>query len=910
MKKSRLTALLLVILLFATSILAACAPAAPTAEQVATDSKDVAVTADSITLAVPAQELEYALFLGEEQKTDFITAAEGKVTFTQLKDNTIYIIKARVPAEGQGKASASVDVISAKTKEIVSAPTKYDFVSCAYTVTTNSISITIVKTNLQYALTYKGQMVGNYVTPPASKVITFSNLTPGEEYELIARNFSQTQESAAFSFKTFTTLAIPAAPLASQLTLSENDLTKGLESLSLIVPSNSYEYCVKQNGEFVKGWKTASEGVIVFDGLKRGAQYDIYARVPAVKDKNVYSDATLVISFATSANIDVEEEFNDWLDRQFLIEMYASNTISVHYTLKDTKPYDDALRLIASQLESELGEKIGQIYGIDDVRMYDIDISGLEDTSNADLQSLLDEVLVFDDAMLNSSQRLIKAILVRYLQTNMTDESVNLNYYGTYLDTSSGVQSNMPINFAEYTFYNELDVQIYLKLLAELDTFFQQCIDYEMAREQKGLGISDDSLDAAIAQCEAFLQCTDKTTVKNYLITTFDTRIDALGLSAAKTQSYKAQNIAVFNSDVMPAYQLFINELPKFKTGGAYDYKGQENEMGLFYFEHGKEYYEYLIKYSTGSTESIDSMYSRLTQRMRQAIGVYMDKMKNDAAYKAFQNWSVNADADGNGILSEQELIGYAYGCIDGLKAVIASKFPAIPDNEYKINLVEKALEATLTSAAFYMIPPIDDYLNNVIYINEANSDVSTLFSLLAHEGFPGHLYQNVYHFNTNPHELRSIFSFNGYAEGWASYVENLAYGWIDYGQYDAEIEALNQSWDTWVLCILCAADIGVNYYGWTFAQFEQFMNENSLNASKDTYNFFIASPGTYVKYGIGYLEISDMRTYAEKELGAAFNEIDFHASILDVGPAQFDLVWDAVKDYVSLAKAKAEAGK
>lgn len=824
MKKLRLAALLLAVLLVFTSVFAACARVTPppTETEVKIKAQSIQKTTKSITLTVPSSRLEYGLFLGETQVKDFTAPVLGKVVFTGLEQGKAYDIKARVPAAGKNKVSEAVKVT------------------------------------------------------------------------------------------TVTTLAIPAAPLAVQLQLAEGDLKNGLESLSLTVPSSDYEYCIKQEDEFIKGWKKATEGVVVFDGLQRNSEYDIYARVPAAEDINAYGIAALVASFTTSSDVTVEEAFEAWLDRQFLIEMYESSTISVHYTLKDTLAYDEALDLISVELEAEWEKAVGDIYSIDDVRMYSIDLADLEDTSNEDLEELLAEVLAFDDAYLNTSQRLLKAILVQYLETNMTDESINLNYYGTYFDTSSGVQSNMPINFAEYTFYKELDVQIYLKLLEKLGEFFQQCLDYEKAREEKGLGLSDKSLTAAIEQCEAFLECTDETETKNYLITTFNTRIDAMGLDEATAQNYKAQNIEVFINYVAPAYQLLIDELPKFKTEGEYDYEGEENEFGLSYFDHGKEYYEYLIAYTTGSKDSVDTMYDRLTKRLASAINTYMKHYnKGGAAYEASMAWETkaktSADTDKNSEISREELLAYAGKCIERLQEIIALKFPAIPENEYNLKLVEKALEETLTSSAFFMIPPIDDYLNNVIYINEANSGIDTLFSLLAHEGFPGHLYQNVYHLDTAPHEMRSVFSFNGYAEGWASYVEHLAYEWFDYGTYDKEICEIFQSWDTWVLCILCAADIGVNYKDWTYSDFSSFMSSNNLTPSQETYDFFVASPGTYVKYGIGFLEMTDMRAYAEKELGSAFDEKAFHKVILDVGPCQFNLVWAAVEDYVSLEKAKAE---
>ena len=71
-------------------------------------------------------------------------------------------------------------------------------------------------------------------------------------------------------------------------------------------------------------------------------------------------------------------------------------------------------------------------------------------------------------------------------------------------------------------------------------------------------------------------------------------------------------------------------------------------------------------------------------------------------------------------------------------------------------------------SPAFYMIPAIDNTEENVIYINQAQmNDDLTLFTTLAHEGYPGHLYQTVYYESTDPDPIRSLMDFGGYVEGW-----------------------------------------------------------------------------------------------------------------------------------------------
>ena len=58
-------------------------------------------------------------------------------------------------------------------------------------------------------------------------------------------------------------------------------------------------------------------------------------------------------------------------------------------------------------------------------------------------------------------------------------------------------------------------------------------------------------------------------------------------------------------------------------------------------------------------------------------------------------------------------------------------------------------------SPAFYMIPAIDNTSENVIYINKGHiTDNLSLFTTFAHEGYPGHLYQNVYYASLHPNPI------------------------------------------------------------------------------------------------------------------------------------------------------------
>ena len=106
--------------------------------------------------------------------------------------------------------------------------------------------------------------------------------------------------------------------------------------------------------------------------------------------------------------------------------------------------------------------------------------------------------------------------------------------------------------------------------------------------------------------------------------------------------------------------------------------------------------------------------------------------------------------------------------------------FPELGQTSYEVKYINPVLQDYL-SPAFYLSPPIDETNNNVIYINaNPKYDLTKIYPTIAHEGYPGHLYQIVYFRQNCNNNLRKILNFPGYTEGWAVYTEQLSYDMMD----------------------------------------------------------------------------------------------------------------------------------
>ncbi|MEG2088352.1 MAG: DUF885 family protein, partial [Angelakisella sp.] len=176
----------------------------------------------------------------------------------------------------------------------------------------------------------------------------------------------------------------------------------------------------------------------------------------------------------------------------------------------------------------------------------------------------------------------------------------------------------------------------------------------------------------------------------------------------------------------------------------------------------------------------------------------------------------------------------------------------------------------------------------------------------MAHEGYPGHMYQFNYLAGINPHPVRRFLGSLGYSEGWASYVELMAYEMI--GIDDPNIVWMLQFDNQVPLLLIARADIGVNYAGWDKAQLQAYLNQFGMGAPETVDSVWasaIEKPGNAATYCLGVLEIQELRAHAENELTEDFDEVAFHKAVLDIGNVPFRFVRQAVDDYISAVKAQ-----
>ena len=540
--------------------------------------------------------------------------------------------------------------------------------------------------------------------------------------------------------------------------------------------------------------------------------------------------------------------FSEFCTTLFREEM-KSNTMNLHFTLKDPKAA-----------------------GIDS---YEITLGSLSGDSPHNqarqLKKLSEELKKYSHRSLKGKDRLTCRLLSDYISRQQNLAAYP--YYDEPLTPSGGVTSQLPVLLAEYTFRNTRDIKDYLGLLSQMDTYFLGILDYEQKKADAGLFMSDEACLKVIEGCEVFTEHPDD----NFLIDTFSNRLNAMdGLTDTQKNAYLKQHSKVLSDHVIPAYSQMIKGLTLLLGRG-------HNNWGLCNFPEGKAYYEAVVSADTGCDDSVEDLFSQIAKARREDLTFCQNLLEKNPKLASQSPKPDAALKEENAMLSR-------------LQKEILTDFPAPPQTEVEICHVDPALSEYL-APAFYITAPIDDISHNRIYINDAKNDTDIYyFTTLAHEGYPGHLYQTICTSSYGAPEVRSLLNYPGYTEGWATYTEMQAFY---YAGLNPDLASLLQHNQAATLSLYATADIGIHYFGWEKEKIAAFWSEYGVDDTatvKRITDLILEEPGNYLKYYVGYLKFRQMREQFALE-NKSFSVSAFHEAILRTGPSPFSVLEETVRD-------------
>ena len=547
-----------------------------------------------------------------------------------------------------------------------------------------------------------------------------------------------------------------------------------------------------------------------------------------------------------------QKKFDRFLHSCFR-EYAAENTVTLHFKLSNPSAYG-------------IKTPVSPTYG-------DLSSDALKKNCSRS-KELLQKLYTFPTSSLTKKQKLTWQIFQDYLNESIMNEKYIL--YSSPLGTN-GLQSEIPVTLSEYRLDNEKDIKDYLSLVNQVPELFTQILDFEQERRNAGIISPSFVISDTIDQIDQFLNASEE---NNLLIQSFEERLaEVEPLSKDQKASYIANNRLLVTNKVLPAYKSLKTSLQAYTN----DSKNTSSKERLCEYKNGQDYYKFLLMSNVGTDFSPEDCITILESQLKNTVkDISSLTTKNKDLYTEY--------------LSATPALSAPKEIMNTLKNDSLIDFPEIKNISCQLKNVPDALSGT-SACAFYLVPPIDSTKDNIIYINKSRVDSNELFSTLAHEGYPGHLYQTNYFLTTNPSPLRTFLHCAGYDEGWGTYAQLYSYNFIEFKNVDEQttkqLRQLYRDNDLLSLSLSSLCDLYVNYKNYDENALANYLQTYGIDkdSAQNLYRYVIENPTTYLSYSIGCYELDQLKQTMSDSLGKAFKISDFHEAVLNVGSCNFSIL-------------------
>lgn len=541
--------------------------------------------------------------------------------------------------------------------------------------------------------------------------------------------------------------------------------------------------------------------------------------------------------------VDEDLSFDEFCD-DLMKEYVESDSITAHFTVTDPTDY-------------------GVTFEEEDYTLGDFTDYYMTESTD-DVTTYLNQLELYDKKNLTEEQQLTYDILKEYFETQ--EDYVGVEYLENAMGPSSGLISNLSTNFVEYQFYDVEDVEHYFLYLKDTERFMNQVFDFMREQSEQGYFMSDEIGAQVIEFCEGYLDAeTDPVSAS------FEDKINAMNLTDDEKQAYIDKNYEYVDKYYKPVYQETIDLLKELKGTG-------KNEGGLSnYGKKGIQLYEAILRDKTSSDLTPEEVIELLDDEMSDIMKTILAISTADPdALTYFESYEPD-------FTEPDQVLEYV---LDNM----SEDFPDPVTTNYTIEYQNKAAEIE-GNLAYYVTSRIDDIEVNNIKVNqtEVASDAMTMYKTLAHEGYPGHLYQFTSFFaDGQVPAIRKVLNFIGATEGWAEYASTLT---LNYLGLDDNVVQLIDANDMFSYVLCSRVDLGVNYESWTLEDTEDYLDDyigDDSETAESIYYSVIGDPGLYLPYTTGHIMMDELKEEAQDQLGDAFNLKEYHQWILDVGIAPF----------------------
>jgi len=538
-----------------------------------------------------------------------------------------------------------------------------------------------------------------------------------------------------------------------------------------------------------------------------------------------------------------QTKFEEYLKDE-LIYYISLNKLDAHFAFKDLTPYG------MENMEASLGSAQGYDY---------VALKESLGKLNAINKEWLTERYqnIYDRYKLAIEEKL---------------EFEGLDDYNFLFSPSFQTVSMLLTSFTEFDIRNEQDIKDFIAYVVDSERYLDDCIELTKKQIEKGIIQSNYTLQGIIMQCQTFIDSGNK----NAVTVVMSKRIDQFdGISSEQKTEYKNQLKEAVNNHLMGGLKNVIS-LMKSSMGKATNSSTYSN------WPDGKKYYEALLKTKTSSKMSVEQTKQLLENEIDYCVEQLAILEKENP--KLYFSYHVFFEMDDPVEMLEQ------------LKSQMSKFFPDPIVTTYEVDYLDSSISLS-SIAAYYLIPPLDDYTHSHIKVRHGAD-----FITVAHEGFPGHLYQATYELANTPapSPILGYMHFTGFVEGWATYAEYYAYSMstdeianavIDYASYGNRLQR----------ALIALVDILANYDGLSKSELIAYYTNKGWEAlyADAYYSSSIEEPAFRISYATGRIMLLNLKEKAEEALGDKFDLIEFHKVILDTGNSTFEYLETKIDEYI-----------
>ena len=525
---------------------------------------------------------------------------------------------------------------------------------------------------------------------------------------------------------------------------------------------------------------------------------------------------------------------------------------------------------ISNYVDAEILFEHPEDFGIDttEVSWGDGNVSDDEDTFP---QEMLDRLYAIDYESLEPEDRVFYDKIVYDMEdTVFSAQYTALPYYESTFNPLVGPQCDLLFILEVMTFDTVEDAENYITLVRDIDRYFDEICEFEEDRAAYGFACSDSNYEDMGASFDSLVAQTDDC----FLYESFENRLDNIsGLSQADRQRLISDHEDAMRNVFFPEMQECADRMRALIGSGG-------PEGGVRDYPYGREYFAYTFRNQSNCSRSVEDVTAELEDYTYDMMDEYMDTLSNN--YLLYLDYMAHSYSQGDTDANLQWLSGQ-----------ITNDFPALCEHSYSLMDVPEDLQENFSPAA-YLGYHLDSYDSNLIITNNANVD-SDFGITCAHEGYPGHMFQSIYTRMSTDHPYMYLFDSTAYAEGWATYVENYSF---KYFESNEELIPIVSGDDRLNILLMARWDIGINYEGWTLeectAYYEDLMGLDSGTIEpslfEDTYALLTSDPCYAVKYGIGFLNTTEiMARLHENHPGATDQEV--HTAYLEALTGTFEQI-------------------